>query len=66
MTSKYGMSYLQDRNRDADIENGRMEMGDGGMNQKSRLTIYTTMCEIGSSGHMRCSTGSSAQCSALT
>ena len=38
MSGKYGKSYLQGRNKDADIENGRMDMGDGGMNRESWLT----------------------------
>ena len=62
-------TYLQDRNRDTDVENGhvdtterREEWGElGGWNWH----IYTTMCQ-GASGKLLCNTGSSAWCSVVT
>ena len=42
------MNHLQGRNRDADVENRHVNMGDGegegGMNWEIRIDIYTLLC----------------------
>ena len=35
-------------NRDADLENGHVDTGEGGTNWQSSIDIYTTMCQIDS------------------
>ena len=66
----YRWTYLQGRNRDADVENGRVDTegeGKSGMNWEIRIDIYTLPCvkEI-ASGNLLYSPGSSAWCSVMT
>ena len=47
----YWWTYLQGRNKDADLENGIVDAageGDSGMNWEGSADIYTTMCKTDS------------------
>ena len=67
----YRLTYLQGRNRHADVQNGRVDTGEGGrgggMNWEIGIDIYTLPCvkQI-ASGNLLYSTGSSAWCSVAT
>ena len=66
----YRRTYLQGRNRDADVENRHVDTereGKGGTNWEIRIDIYTLPCEKWiASGNLLYSTGSSARCSVMT
>ena len=49
----YTLTYLQGRNRDADVENGLADMGvrreeEGDMNWESSTDVYTQWCKLAS------------------
>ena len=56
-------TYLQGRNRNADIENNGWTQRWGGLNREIKIDIYILLCVIVASGNVLFSTGSSAQCS---
>ena len=61
---------MQGRNRDTDVENGRVDTeGEGGgrMNWEIRIDVYTLPCvKLIASGKLLHSTGRSARCSVMT
>ena len=65
----YWWTYVQDRNRDADIENrfvDKVGEGEGGANWESNTEAYTIPCvkEI-ATGKLLYNTGTSTQCSVM-
>ena len=66
----YWWPYLQDRNKDADIENRLMNTareGERGTNWESSIETYTLPCEKQlASGKLLYNTGSSTQCCVTT
>ena len=63
----YRQTYLQGRNRDADIENKQVDMRTGGVNWEIGIDVCALPCiRQAASGKLLCSAGSSAWCSVVT